>query len=336
MTEEYRLAPLDLRHPQDRALLTDFLARQHLGCDGDLDCAFGLFDGGERLVACGCAAGGLLKCFAVEEGLRGQNALGPLISALVQERFSAAHYDLFIITRPDNLPLFAACGFSAVVSTDALVLLENRPNGPETFAAPLLQSGDVGQRVGTIVMNADPFTLGHQALVEEAAAQCDVLHLFVVEEDRATFPTQVRLELVRAGTAHLPNVRVHLSGRYIISQATFPTYFFKKDEDAATLHSQLDIALFAQRIAPALHITCRFAGQEPLDPTTARYNQAMHQILPRHGIQFYEIPRVARGGEVISASRVRALLRAYGPCPQARNLVPATTWSYLTGHRLVL
>lgn len=336
MTEGYHLAPLDLHYPQDLALLQEFLSRHHLTCDADLDCAFGLFDLGGRLAACGCAAKDLLKCFAVEDALRGQNALGPLVSALVQDRFAAGFFDLFIITRRPNADLFAACGFYPVVSTDALVLLESRPDGPEHFASPLLRPEDTQTRVGAIVMNADPFTLGHQALADQASAQCDVLHLFVVEEDRAIFPTDVRLALVRAGTAHLPNVRVHLSGRYMISQATFPTYFLKQDEDAASLHSQLDITLFAQRIAPALHITCRFAGQEPMDPVTARYNDAMREILPRHGIHFVEIPRVARDGQAISASRVRSLLRAYGPCPKALDLVPPTTRAYLSSHPLVL
>lgn len=332
MREEYRVAQLQLQYPQDRALLAGFLAQNQLTCEADIQTAFGIFNENDTLCACGCAAGPLLKCFAVTPELRGQNALGPLVSALVQERFAAGFYELFLITRAKNEAMFSNCGFFPVVRTERLVLLENRPNGPQVFTAPMLRSGDESKTVGAAVMNCNPFTLGHQALAEYAASNCDVLHLFVVEENRSAFPTGVRLRLVREGTAHLPNVRVHLSGHYMISSATFPTYFLKEGEDAAVLQSELDITLFARRIAPLLGVTKRFAGQEPLDPTTARYNQAMREILPQYGIEFCEIPRLGQNGQVISASRVRFLLER-GSWEEALALVPESTARYLTQRR---
>lgn len=329
MTEEFRIAPVSLKYASDREMLIAFLARHGLTYEADIQTAFGVFDETDSLSACGCAAGALLKCFAVEASLRGQNILGPLVSALVQDRFSAGIYDLSIVTRQKNQEMFSHCGFFPVVRTGELSLLENRPNGPADFASSVRQPEDEGKTAGAIVMNCNPFTLGHQALVEYAAQRCEVLHLFVVEEDRSAFPTDVRLGLVREGTAHLPNVRVHLSGRYIISLSTFPTYFLKRGEDAAALQSELDITLFAQRIAPELYITKRFAGQEPLDPVTNRYNQTMRQVLPQYGIEFCEIPRLCSRGDVISASRVRELLREKGVCEEVLSLVPETTGRYL-------
>ena len=180
--------------------------------------------------------------------------------------------------------------------------------------------------------NCNPFTLGHRTLVECAASQCDVLHVFVVEENRSAFPTDVRYRLVQEGVKLLPNVRVHLSGYYMISAATFPTYFLKQEEDAVTLQSDLDITLFAQRIAPGLHITKRFVGEEPLDPTTARYNATMKRILPQHGIELIEIPRRTQGDGVISASRVRGLLQEKGVCDEVLALLPDSTARYLQEH----
>ena len=240
------------------------------------------------------------------------------------DRFAKGYYDLRVITRAHNEPLFAACGFYPVVRTDALVLLENRPDGPRRFAQPFFARGDEDKTVGAIVMNANPFTLGHRALVEYAAAHCDVLHLFVVEEDRSLFPTAARFRLVEEGTAELANVRVHLSGPYMISSATFPTYFLKDGESAAALQSELDVTLFASAFAPALHITRRFAGEEPLDPVTSIYNSVMARILPRYGIEFVTIPRLALGGAPISASCVRALMRE-GRYEEAKSLVPEPT-----------
>jgi len=329
MNEEYCVAQIPLRYQEEREALTAFLARHELTYESDIQSAFGIFDGDDRLLACGCAAGSLLKCFAVEPELRGQNALGLLISGLTQERFSAGFYDLFVITRRKNEALFANCGLWPVVRTSKLVLLENQPNGPEMFAVPLRRPGDERRSIGAVVMNCNPFTLGHRALIEYAAGQCDILHVFVVSEDRSEFPSAVRCRLVQEGTADLLNVRVCLSGRYMISAATFPTYFLKKEEDAAALQSELDISLFAQRIAPALHITKRFAGQEPLDPVTARYNDTMRRILPQNGIEFCEIPRITGGGQVISASRVRQLLREKGVCDETLALVPESTQQFL-------
>lgn len=329
MTEEYRILPLDLRYPDEVTRLKGFLASQALNYEDDIQTAFGIVNESDQLVACGCASGSLLKCFAVRPELRGQNALGLLVSQLVQERFARGIYRLFIITRAKNRPLFARCGFTPVAETDALVLLENSADGPQRFTAPLFVPGDENKTIGCLVMNCNPFTLGHRALVEYAASRCDGVHLFVVEEDRSFFPTSVRLQLVQEGTADLPNVRVHLSGPYMISASTFPTYFLKEREDAARLQSELDLTLFAQKIAPPLHITHRFVGAEPLDPITAAYNKSMNRILPQYGIQFCEIPRVEQGDAVISASRVRALLRERGVCREALALVPETTARYL-------
>ena len=329
MLEDYQIRQITLRYEEERRHLVEFLGRHHLSYETDIQCAFGIFTVEDRLVGCGCAARGLLKCFAIEPELRGQNALGLLVSTLTQECFSAGYYDLFVITRNQNEFLFSSCGLSPVVRTQDLIMLENRPNGPESFAAPFFRPGDEEKVIGAIVMNCSPFTLGHRGLVEYAAGQCDVLHLFVVEEDRSLFPTQVRFQMVQEGTVDLPNVRVHLSGHYIISAATFPTYFLKEDEDATELQCELDITLFATRIAPVLHITKRFAGQEPLDPTTARYNQTMEKILPTYGIQFHSIPRLAHQGHAISASWVRALLQEPGGYQQALLLVPESTRHYL-------
>lgn len=329
MTEEYHVAQIPLQYEEERKVLATFLTRHKLTCEPDIQTAFGIYDENDTLAGCACAAGALLKCFAVEPELRGQNALGLLVSSLIQERFAAGFYDLFVITRRENEKLFVNCGLYPVVQTPNLVLLENMQNGPANFASQFRKPGDEYRQAGAIVMNCNPFTLGHRALIEYAVRQCDVLHIFVVSEDRSCFPASVRCRLVQEGTADLPNVRVHLSGNYMISAATFPTYFLKKGEDAAALQSELDITLFAECIAPQLNITKRFAGEEPLDPITAKYNDAMRRILPEYGIEFCEIPRSAGNGEIISASRVRKLLMERGVCKETLALVPQCTQRYL-------
>lgn len=328
MDEEFSVRQISLRYPEERRRLEQFLAGHALRMENDVEAAFGIFDGNDALVGSGCAARWLLKGFAVNEELRGQNALGSLVSALTQERFAAGYYDLCISTRAHNRPLFEACGFHVLAETDDLCVLENRTDGPEAFCRELKENCE--GTVGALVMKCDPFTLGHQHLAAYAAEHCELLHIFVVESEKTMFSTADRIKMVKNGTAHLQNVRVHPAGRYMISPATFPTYFLKEGENAAALQSALDITLFAGRIAPVMGIRHRFAGEEPLDATTACYNRTMERILPANGIGFTEIPRLGRSDEVVSASRVRALLHS-DRLDEAMELLPPTTQVFLRG-----
>lgn len=182
-------------------------------------------------------------------------------------------------------------------------------------------------KVGSIVMNCNPFTLGHQYLVEYAAAQVDYLYVFVVEEDKSYFKFEDRIELVKSGTSHLKNVKVLPSGQFIISALTFSEYFDKANLEGTTIDTSLDVETFGRQIAPCLDISVRFVGEEPLDPITAQYNQSMKEILPKYGVELREIPRKCLGG-VISASRVRKCLEENN-WDEIKRLVPETTYLFL-------
>jgi len=183
-------------------------------------------------------------------------------------------------------------------------------------------------RVGSIVMNCNPFTLGHRYLIEQAAAQVARLYVFAVEEDKSIFPFADRLALIKAGTADLSNVTVLPSGKFIISSLTFTDYFNKEALQDQAIDPTMDVSLFAKEIAPTMNITVRFAGEEPLDKVTKQYNDTMRRILPQFGVEFVEIPRVEFAGQVISASRVRRLL-ADKDFEGISKIVPPTTLNYL-------
>ena len=184
------------------------------------------------------------------------------------------------------------------------------------------------RRIGTIVMNCNPFTNGHRHLIEYAAKESDWLYIFVVEEDKSIFRFKDRFELVKQGTKDINNVTVLPSGSFIISQLTFPEYSQKSSMQDTKIDPSLDVNLFAKYIAPVLGINMRFAGEEPLDKITYQYNECMKQILPKYGIEFREIPRKELGGTVISASRVRKLLKENN-FEDIRAIVPETTFNYL-------
>lgn len=183
-------------------------------------------------------------------------------------------------------------------------------------------------KIGSIVMNCNPFTLGHQYLIRYASEQVDYLYVFVVEEDKSYFKFEDRIELVKAGTSHLRNVKVLPSGQFIISSTTFSEYFDKANLKGTTIDTSLDVETFGSQIAPCLNISVRFVGEEPLDPITAQYNQSMKEILPKYGIELCEIPRKETDGGVISASRVRKCLEEK-KWDEIRKLVPETTYMFL-------
>jgi [citrate (pro-3S)-lyase] ligase len=183
-------------------------------------------------------------------------------------------------------------------------------------------------RIGSIVMNCNPFTLGHRYLIEQSAKKVTSLIIFVVEEDKSFFPFTDRIELVKKGTADLPNVTVVPSGGFIISQQTFGAYFEKELNKEQPIDPTNDVEIFASSIAPGLGITKRFAGEEPLDYITRQYNDTMARILPRYNIDFEVIPRKEFDGKVISASRVRELLKDK-KFDEIAEIVPESTLNYL-------
>ena len=180
---------------------------------------------------------------------------------------------------------------------------------------------------GVVVMNCNPFTLGHRYLIEQAAKQVERLFVMVVREDCSLFAYAERKAMVEQGVAHLKNVTVIDGSEYAISQATFPTYFLKRLDDAADTQMLLDLDIFRRHIAPALGATVRFVGTEPTDQLTRRYNQLMHEVLA----DVRETARLEKEGNAVSASRVRKAMEQ-GDMSTIRQLVPPTTLPYIIAH----
>lgn len=303
-----------------------FLEKSGLEADERIDSTVFIWDG-EELIATGSRQGNLLKCIAVDPNRQGEGLTGTLLTQLRQEAFSHGHKHLFLYTKPGNIHLFSSLFFYPIAQTQHVLLMENQQNGIQTF----LDSLDVPCKEGTIgalVMNCNPFTLGHRHLIETAAKECDWVYVFVLSEQQPPFPASDRLMLVKEGTRDLPTVTVHPTGPYLISSATFPTYFLPNREQAAEVQCLLDIAVFTKYFIPKFGITTRYVGTEPLSPMTQQYNNALRQHL---SIDLREIPRLESKGQPISASTVRSLMDCAPE--QLEALVPPTTLHYLTQFR---
>jgi [citrate (pro-3S)-lyase] ligase len=185
--------------------------------------------------------------------------------------------------------------------------------------------------IGSIVMNCNPFTLGHEYLITKALENCDYLYIFLVEEDKSAFPFDHRKVMVLSTLAGRDRVSIVPGGRFILSNATLPEYFTKDANQDVVLDASADLTIFATKIAPALGITKRFVGREPFDNITRQYNEAMKSTLPRHGIELIEIPRLEMDGRAISASEVRACLKS-GDLARIARMVPPATYDYLMEH----
>ncbi|OGU12807.1 MAG: citrate lyase ligase [Geobacteraceae bacterium GWC2_58_44] len=279
-----------------------------------------------RLVAVGARRGRVLKMLAVAQGHQGGSLLDEVVTELVGRGFQEGIDSFFIFTAPGQATSFERLNFNLLASTGKSALLEYG-DGLRRYLArhqPQMRPGVSG----AVVANCNPFTLGHRYLIEQAAASVEHLYLFVVREEKSLFPFDCRFRMVGEGTCHLGNVTLLDTSCYAVSSVTFPTYFLKEGDPGGEIQMELDLLLFAGRIAPHFHIATRFVGSEPLCRTTAAYNAAMHRLLPPLGVEVRELQRKERLGAAISASRVRELLFR-GEIEGVAELVPESTLEFL-------
>ncbi len=334
----------EIRDAPDLAEREALLASRGLSAPGGEGLVLGLYEG-DALRATGSLVGDVIQGLATAREDEGGGSAAVLVTALLKAAAARGLGRVAVFTKPREAPVFEDLGFRR------LAIAERPASG---LGAALLEWGspgigdwktDLARRVegrprpsGVVVVNCNPFTRGHLALLEWAAKLSAWIHVLVVEEDRSLFPFPVRLDLVRKGTAHIRNLEVHPGGPYVISSATFPTYFTRprpgsSDDSVSELHAALDLEIFRTHVAPVLGAAERFVGTEPYCPTTSTYNRLMKEILPAPRadsapVAVREMPRVEQGGEAVSASRVRDLIRS-GRLEEARPLVPDTTWEWL-------
>ena len=328
MSEE--ILTIDENEPLMRRKMLRLLQDAGIRPDPHLDYTAALMDEDEEILACGSLFRNTLRCLAVRPDLQGEGYMGRIVSHLLQEEIRRGFSNSFLCTKPEYRALMTDLGFHEIVSVPETVFMERRKDGFEKWLAGLSESlkgsGAEGQKTCAVVMNANPFTLGHRHLVETAAGAYDRVLVFVVEEENGTIPFSVRYRLVQEGLWDVSNVTVIPSGPYMISQATFPSYFLKDEEEAVRTHTSVDLAVFT-RIAHALGISARLVGEELESPVTGLYNETMLRVLPEAGIECRVIPRIKAGRRFISASTVRKALIALD-FETVREMAPACTYSF--------
>lgn len=304
-----------------------FLAQFDLLLEEDVEECIGVYDG-EIIAAVCCRSGKVLKGFAVKEEYRENNLTSLLVGEMLKRLYAAGIYKSFVFTKNRYRVKFESLGYRFLGQGGEAVLLETGLNGANEYLSRLKERRSEATINGCIVMNCNPFTLGHRYLISRASCLCEKLYIILVQEDKSVFPYTVRKNLVLHGTKDLSNVEIIDGGDYTISSATFPGYFIRQENERIISEAALDIDLFTKYTAPALRIVKRFAGSEPYDPVTATYNRIMRESLPRAGIEFIEIERMKADDRYISASEVRRVIRENNR-EYLCKLVPESTLNFL-------
>ncbi|MBG0765042.1 MAG: [citrate (pro-3S)-lyase] ligase [Tissierellales bacterium] len=243
MNYDYDLKILEMFTSKDKEKVEKFLETQNLKLGKNIDYTIGVFYKDE-IIGTGSLSGKVLKSIAVRCDFQGEAITNKIVSKLVNEAFHKGETHLFVYTKPENKALFESLGFYNIAEVDKVCLLENKRDGIKNFTEEIQKKKREGDIIGSIVMNCNPFTYGHQYLIEKASKECDVVHIFVVWEDKSSFPAEIRYDLIKKGTENLKNVVIHKGRDYIISNATFPNYFIKGEEDVVASQTKLDVEIF--------------------------------------------------------------------------------------------
>jgi [citrate (pro-3S)-lyase] ligase len=336
---DFRLEILDLDNPYDVKLVSLFLQQQGLDFNAkDVESTIILYTLKGEIIGTGSLKGKILKYVAVSPQYRDSTAFALIVTQLT-EKLLSKYKHTFVFTRPSCSVYFRSLGFSEIAVAEPLFsVLEfgfesivDYQNYLET-----LKRKTKTDKIAAIVVNCNPFTNGHKYLIEKAAAENEIVYLFVVEEDRSAFPFAIRWDLIKKGISHLPNVTMVKGGEYIVSGAIFPAYFLKNESVNLIMEKQaeLDVTIFANYIVPVLSIKKRYIGTEVYCKTTEAYNKAMHRILPAHGLEVVEVMRKTAGinpdssPNYISASKVREAIQS-NKLESILDFLPESTKTFL-------
>ena len=324
----YNVESINLKSKYETNEVSKFLERFSLKYE-DVDYTVVIRENEEIIATCSKKEN-ILKCFAINENYQGLGLSNNLISKVTEKLFLEGKYHSFIFTKPENQYLFEGLAYKNIFTTDKVSLLESGNKNINSSLDKLKKEYNIdnNKEYTALVMNCNPFTLGHRYIVETAAKENENVIIFVVEEDKSVFSFKTRFKLIKEGTKDLKNVVVIPAGEYIISSATFPNYFLKKNDDALKEYTKIDCNIFGKYFVPTFNIVKRYVGTEPHCEVTNIYNETIQEVLPKYNVEVKLINRKEIESDAISASRVRNLLKE-GNFEGVKNLVPKTTLDFL-------
>lgn len=312
----------------EKQRVADFLAGFGLKFE-DADQTLYMEEGG-KIAATLSAKGYILKCLAVGSEYRSENLAATLVSDMITRLHAAGVYHYQVFTKPEYKPVFASLGFKTITEDDKVVSLEGGEGDINGAIGEMLVqmkfslgiTDPVNCDIGCVVLNGDPFTNGHLSLVEYAASLHKFVLVFVLEEEGSYFSFKERYAMAYLALKPLSRVLVLPSSKYIVSASTFPGYFLKTVDETTAEYAKYDAALFKKYFMPGLGIKKRYVGSEETDYMRV-YNNALKEVLG-DGLEI--VPRFKENGEIISAKKVRALLKEGKP-DEALEFIPRNNYA---------
>lgn len=303
-----------------------FLSKFDLKYEKDIIYTLNCVEDNQIVATISCSKN-VIKCMAIDENYQGLNIASTLISKMIQYIYRLGSESIFVFTKPSNKEIFLSMGFTQIIETENTCLLEMYSHINDVLDYVKEKYKLNKPSYAAIVMNCNPMTNGHLYLIEKCSSENENVIVFVVEEDKSYFKFEERFNIVKKECEKFSNVVVVPGTQYIISSATFPTYFYKDEVNTDFESINVDLAIFKKYFIPKFNITKRYVGTEPYDSLTNSYNELMEKYLDNLVV----IERCKNGSEYISASKVRKLI-IDNKIEQIEELVPASTFNAIKEH----
>lgn len=309
-----------------------FLASFDLSLDNDVDKTL-YVEEDNRIIATISKADYIIKDMAILPNYQSENLSSFLLSRMLEIMNEQKIYSYQVFTKPQYEEIYHNFGFRTIVKTSRVLMLEG---GVETINDVLakmksrleLQFSTISEKsdIGSVVINANPFTIGHQYLIEEIAKRHQIVIVFLVEENLSEFSFVERSSMAYLATKHLLNVLIFPSTKYIVSKLTFPTYFLKNSDEVNEETARVDALIYRDYFMKQLYIKKRYVGTETTEKMT-KYNSILQEELKE---KLVVLQRLSWKNKEVSASTVRRLLKEKR-LSEALNLIPRENALILTG-----
>lgn len=269
-----------------------------------------------------------LRCLVIKKEYRNYNLANILIDFMIKRIYKNHFKEIFVFTKPINFKIFQNLGFRIIYNNDEFGFLTNRFDLLNKYLKYLLNEKEDKENSSVIVMNANPFTKGHEYLIKKACENSSFVYVIMVSEEASLFTYKERLDMIKLAIQKFSNVKILEGSNYLVSKNVFPSYFLPSKEEVVKQQIILDSFIFVNYIVPALNIKKRFVGEEPFSITTNLYNQIMTEVFKTKEIELIIIPRKKYQDKSISATQVRKLF-IQGNFEEISQLVPTSSLNYL-------
>lgn len=321
-----KIIVIDLNNIYETNRVKTFLKNFNLNYD-QVDYTIVICNQNNEIIATASIFFNLIKCLAVDGNYQNFNLSNKLISFLIKVIYEKDYNEVFILTKIEYKNNFKSLNFKLIYYNNKIVFFTNRFDLLNKYLQYLKSCSN--KITGAIlIMNCNPFTLGHQYLISVASSENKIVYVIVVKEELSIFPYKVRIQLVKAGVKHLKNVKVIEGSQYLLSKVIFPSYFLKSKKEIIQEQAYLDANIFCNLIAKNLNANIRYLGEEPLSYATNIYNNVLQKVLNEKNINWRIIKRYQINDTIISASLVRELLLK-NDFESIKKLVPPSTYEYL-------